>query len=112
MVFKAASVVMAPDGDPEKHRTPIKTSKLELTVVVCELFNYDQAVSVCKDLVQNEGVQSLTLCPGFTHEGITKVVNALGEGVAINMSRGDVPDTIITGEILRKKGWFPVFCIS
>lgn len=99
---------MAPDGDPNRHRASIKTSKLELTIVVVEWMNFDQAVNVCQDLVQNQGVQSLILCPRFSHEAVAKVRNAVGEGVAKSVARGDVPSTMITGEILRKEGWFPV----
>lgn len=107
MAFKAGFVVMAPDGDPKRHRASIKTSKFELTTVVVELMNFDQAVNVCQDLVQNEGVQSLILCPGFSHEAVARVVNAVGEGVAVNVTRGDIPSVMATSEILRKEGWFP-----
>jgi len=69
--------------------------------------NFDQAVNVCKDLVQNEGIQSFILCPGFSHAAVAKIVNAVGEGVAVNVARGDVPSGMITGEILAKEGWFP-----
>ena len=97
---------MAPDGDPKRHRASVKTSKLELTTVVFEMMNFDQAADVCKDLVQNEGIQFLILCPGFTHEGVAKIVNAVGEGVAVNVARGDVPSTMMAGEMLAKEGWF------
>ncbi len=107
MAFKAASVVMAPDGDPNKHRASIKTSKLELTTVIVELMNFDQAVSVCKDLVQNEGVQSLSLCPGFSHDAVARIQSAVGEGIAVNVARGDVPSTRVIFEILAKEGWIP-----
>lgn len=53
---------MVPDGDPDRYRASIKTSKTELTVVVIEK-NLEQAVKVCKDLVQKEGVQSLIFAP-------------------------------------------------
>jgi len=33
MPFKGASIVMAPDGDPTRHKATIKTDKLELTAV-------------------------------------------------------------------------------
>ena len=107
MAFKAGLVFMSPDGGPKRHRASIKTSMLELTTVVFEMMNFDQAVNVCKDLVQNEGIQFLILCPGFTHEAVAKIANAVGEGVAVNVARGDVPSTTITGEILAKEGWFP-----
>ena len=107
MAFKGAFIVMAPDGDPKKHRSVIKTSKVEVTTVLIEFMNFDQAVDVCKDLVQNEGIQSLILCPGFSHEAVAKIANAVGEGVPINVARGDVPSTMTTGEILAKEGWIP-----
>ena len=107
MAFKEAVVVMALDGDPNRHRATIKTSKLELSVAVIEMMNFDQAVKVCQDLVQKQGVQSFILCPGFTHQAIAKIANAVGEKVAITVARGDVPSTTLTGEILAKEGWFP-----
>ena len=107
MAVKAAFVLMAPDADPKRHRASIKMPKFELTVVVTELGNLDQAVDVCRELVQNEGIQALTLCPGFSHPMVAKVADAVGQGVAINVTRGDVPSGRITGEILKKEGWFP-----
>ena len=58
-MFKGVFILMAPDGDPEKHRATIKTSKLEFTTVVIEMTDFDQAVEVTKDLVQKQGVLSL-----------------------------------------------------
>ncbi len=97
---------MAPDGDPQKHRASIKTSKLEIFIVVVELMNVEQAVNVCRDLVQNEGVQAISLCPGFTHEAVARISNAVGEGISISVARGDVPSVMIAGGILGKEGWF------
>ena len=105
MAFKAAFVAMAPGADPKRHRASIKTPKYELTVVIADLGNFDQVIDACKDLVQNEGVQSFTLCPGFSHQAVAKMANAVGEGVAINVARGDVPSGRVTGEILKKEGW-------
>lgn len=105
-MFKSAFIIMAPDGDPKKHRATIKTEKTELTAVFIEMDNFDQAVEVAKDLVQNQGVQSLFLCPGFTHQAIARVVDAVGDQVAVQVSRGDVPSTMMVGEILGKEGWF------
>lgn len=107
MAFKAGFIAMAPEGNPRKHRASIKTSKFELTTVVVELMNIDQAVDVCKELVQNEGIQSLTLCPAFTNQAVARVANAVGERVPVSVVRGDIPGGKITGEILAKEGWFP-----
>jgi hypothetical protein len=105
-MFKEACVIMALDGDPKKHRATIKTDKLELTTVLIELLNFDQAVEVCKDLVQKEGVQAIILCPGFTHQAIARIATAVGGRAAVNVARGDIPSTNMVSEILAKEGWF------
>jgi hypothetical protein len=97
-MFKEACVIMAFEGDPNKHRVTIKTPRVELTTVLIELGNFDQAVDVCKDLVQKEGVQSIILCPGFTHQAIARIASAI--------ARADIPGTNMVGEILTKEGWF------
>ncbi len=106
MAFKSGFVVMAAGGDPTKHRASLKTPKFELTTVLVELMNVEQVVNVCQDLVKNEGVQSLILCPGCSHEVVAKVANAVGEKVAVTVARGDVPSIMMTSEILAKEGWF------
>lgn len=105
-MFKEAVVVMALDGDPKKHRATIKTNKLEVTTVLIGLMDFDQAVDVCKDLVQKEGVQSILLCPGFTHQAIARIATAVGGRAAVNIARGDIPSTNMVSEILAKEGWF------
>ena len=106
-MFKAANVIMAQNADPARHRASVKGDQFEYTMVVIPLFNFDRAAQVCKDLVEKEGVQSISLCPGFSHEGIAKVRSAVGEAFPINVSRGDVPSTMMTAQILSKEGWFP-----
>jgi hypothetical protein len=106
-MFKAANVSMAPNADPAKHRVSVKGDQFEFIMVITPLFNFDQAAQVCKELVEKEGVQSILLCPGFSHEGVAKVQNAVGEGIPINASRGDMPSTMMTAQILAKEGWLP-----
>lgn len=105
-MFKSSFVVMAPDGDPNQHRTTIKTSKLEITMVIIELRNFDQAVEVCRDLVQKEGVQAINLCPGFTHEAVARIASAVGNKIPISVARGDMPGAMLLEEIVTKDGWF------
>ena len=98
---------MAPDGDPNRHRATVKTSKTEVTMVIIEELNFDQAVEVCRDLVQKEGVRVLFLCPGFTHQAVAQIAQAVGDKVAIHVARGDVPSNNLTSEILTEAGFFP-----
>lgn len=106
-MFKAANVIMAANPDPMKHRASVKGDQFEYTMVVIPLFDFDRAARVCRDLVEKEGIQSISLCPGFSHEGVAKVRRALGESFPVNVSRGDVPSTMITAQILGKEGWLP-----
>ncbi|MGD9117287.1 MAG: DUF6506 family protein [Dehalococcoidia bacterium] len=105
-MFKSAFIIMAPDGDPKKHRATIKTGKAELTSVFIQLRNIDQAVEVAKELVQNEGIQSIHLCPGFPHRAVARIAAAVGDGVAVQVSRGDIPSTQMVDEIVTREGWF------
>ncbi len=105
MAFKSGVIVTAPDADPKQHRASIKTPKYELTVVVVESANLDQAVEVCQELVRNEGVQSFILCPGFSHQGVARIARALGKGIAVNIARGDTRGTMATSRVLKEEGW-------
>jgi hypothetical protein len=107
IIFKAANVIMAPNADPMKHRASVKGDQFEYTMVVIPLLDFDRAAQVCRDLVEKEGIQSINLCPGFSHEGVAKVRTAVGESFPINVSRGDVPSTMMTAQILGKEGWLP-----
>ena len=106
MPFKSGFVGVAPGVDPARHRTSIKTDKYEFTAVLVELGDFDQAVDVCKDLVQNEGIHALILCPAFSHEEVGRIVSAVGKEVPISIARSDSSGTRITGEILRREQWF------
>jgi len=105
-MFKVASILMAPDGDPEKHRATIKTADLELTVVLTKLLDFDQGVEVAKDLVKNQGVTSIYLCAGFSHQAVGRIADAVGDKVVIQVARGDSPSTLLTIDNLTKEGWF------
>jgi hypothetical protein len=106
-MFKAAAVIMAMGADPARHRAKVKGDQFEIATVAVPLFDFEKAASVCKELVEKEGVQSLVLCPGFTHEGVAMIRAAVGEGLPINIARGDVPSTLATAQILTQEGWLP-----
>jgi len=106
-MVKLAFIIMSPDGDPEKHRTTITTSRLEITTVVVGLMNFNQAADVCRDLTQNKGVQGLILCPGCHHEAVAQIARAVGPGISIDVARGDVPSGKIIGGIMAAEGWVP-----
>ena len=105
MAFKGAFVVMAPDADPQQHRATVNSGRAEVTVVVAPLHDFKRAAQVCRALVHDEGVQSITLCPGFTNAAVAMVAEAVGEGVPVCVSRADVPSMMAMGNILAQEGW-------
>ena len=104
MAVKLAFIVQAPDGDPSKHRSTIKTSKAEMTTIVVERFNFDQAEEVCKELAQ-DGIDCVFLCPGFSHKAVARMADVLGDKVAIDVARGDGPAAMIMGQLLAREQW-------
>ena len=104
MAFKALFLAHAPDAEAEKHRCVIETSKYKLFVVVVK--DQKQAIEVCKKVVKEEGIQSILLCPGFTHRDIAEISEAVGENVGVFVARGDGPSNRISMEVMRREGWF------
>jgi biotin synthase-related radical SAM superfamily protein len=104
MAFKVLFLAHAPEAEPEKHRCLIEMSKFKLFVRMVK--DQAQAVEVCKNLVKEEGIHSILLCPGFTHSNIAEISEAVGENVGVSVARGDGPSNRIAMEVMKKEGWF------
>ena len=101
MAFKVVFLAHAPDAEPEKHRSVIETSKYKLFSVVVK--NQAQAVEACKKLVEEEGVHSILLCPGFTHSNVAEIAEAVGKDVAVAVARGDGPSSRASAEVRKRE---------
>jgi len=105
MAFKVAFIAHAPDADPDQHRCLIETKqKYKLFCVVVR--SQKQAIEVCKKLVNEEGIHSILLCPGWTHKDIAEIAEAVGKDVGISVARGDGPSSRVAIEVMQKEGWF------
>jgi hypothetical protein len=102
--FKAAFMAMTPDADPHKHRHVLSTSMYELISILVK--NQEEGIRVSRELVENDGVQSFILCPGFTNQGVAKIADAVGKGVSVNVARGDGPSNEIAHRIMMDAGFF------
>ncbi len=101
--FRVLFLAHTSDAEPEKHRCVIETPKYKLFAVLVK--DQNQAVEVCKKLVQEEGIHSILLCPGFTHRDVAEITEAVGENVAIAIARGDGPSSRISRKIRKTEGW-------
>ena len=105
MAFKVLFLAHASDAEAEKHRCVIETPKYyKLCVVVVK--DQEQAIEVCKKFVKEEGIQSILLCPGFTHRDIAEISETVGENVGVFVARGDGPSNRISMKVMRSEGWF------
>ena len=101
MAFKALYLSHAPDADYTKHRSFINTGKYKLWSVVVK--NQEEAIKVAKKLYEEEKINAIILCPGFTHTDVAEFFQELEGKVAINASRGDGPSSKIAQEALQKE---------
>lgn len=103
MAFISAFVSLTPDADPEKQTSVLETPMHTMYSVFVK--DQAQAINVCKKLVADNGVQAISLCPGFRNQGVGEIASAVGSGVAVTVARGDSLGAKLTSEILRKEGW-------
>ncbi len=104
MAFKTAFISHVPDANPEKHRCELETGLYKLYVRL--VGNQKEAIKEAKDLAENDGVQSILLCPGFNHKQIAEIGEIVGENVGISIARGDGPASKIAMQSMKEAGWF------
>jgi len=103
MAFKSLFLAYTPDADKEKHRSVIETGKYKLFSVVVK--NLAEALEVIRDFVKKEGINSILLCPGFTHSDIAEIVKVTEHKVAVSVARGDGPSGKISQEVMKREGF-------
>jgi hypothetical protein len=101
MAFKAVFIAHAPDADVQKHHGLIDTGRYRLHTVVVR--SQAEALQVCRDLHEKEKIDSVLLCPGFTHQDVAEIFAALDGTVAVCVSRGDGPSSKLTAPVLQRE---------
>jgi len=80
-VLKAAFMFIAPEADPAQHRTWMKTPKVHLLAI--GVGSYDQAASVARKIVEEDGIAAIELCGGFGNVGAARVAEAVDVPVGV-----------------------------
>ncbi len=104
MPFTALFIAHAPDADPVAHRSFVDTGLYRLFSVVVR--DTDQAIAVARELIEKEGVQSVLLCPGNTHDDVGRVAAALGDDISVSVARGDSRGMRVAAKAMQEAGWF------
>ena len=102
MPFNALFLAHAKDADPEKHRAFIDTGLYRIDMVICK--NQTEALEIVTKMMREKRLDSIMLCPGFTHADVAEIAAATGHKVAVCPARGDGPASRIAGEALAKAG--------
>ncbi len=101
MAFKALFLAHAPDADCEKHRSIIDTGRYRLLTVVVK--SQDEAIKVAKSIYDEETIDAVLLCPGFTHSDVAEIFQVLEGKVSVSVARGDGPSNKISQAVLKKE---------
>jgi len=101
MAFKALFLAHAPDADYEKHHSVIDTGRYRLFIFIVK--NQDEAIKVSKGIFEKEKIDSILLCPGFTHSDVSEIVRALEGKVSVSVARGDGPGNKIAQAVIQKE---------
>ncbi|GAH61192.1 hypothetical protein ES705_22345 [subsurface metagenome] len=104
MAFRVLFIAHAPDADKGIHRSVIDTGMCQLFTVIVK--NQEQAVEVSADFVKRKHIDSILLCPGFSHSDVAEIAETIGSHVAVAVARGDGPSNKVSQEALQREGYF------
>ncbi|MGD2143325.1 MAG: DUF6506 family protein [Anaerolineae bacterium] len=94
MAFNVLFLAHAPDADKGRHRSRIDTGMYRLFTIVVR--NQAEAIEICADFVEKEDIDSVLLCPGFTHRDVAEIVRVTAGQVAVSVARGDGPSAKVS----------------
>jgi hypothetical protein len=103
MAFGVLFLAHAPDANGEIHRSSIDTGMYQLHSVVVR--TQKEALDVCTDFLAQESIDSILLCPGFTHSEVAEIAQLAGEDVAVSVARGDGPSSRASLRARRREGY-------
>jgi hypothetical protein len=94
MTFNALFIAHTPDADKIIHRSIIKTGMYKLITL-----------EICNELVEPEKIDSILLCPGFTHLDVAEIIKATDNKIAVVIARGDGPSGRIAQAAMQRAGY-------
>ena len=103
MAFKVLFLSHAPDADKTTHRSRIDTGMYRLFTVVVR--NQAEAIEVAETFFEEERIDVVILCPGFTHRDVAQIVERTDGQVGVFVARGDGPSARISAAARRREGY-------
>jgi len=103
MSFNVLFIAHAPDAEKDRHRSEIDTGKYRLLTVVVR--NQAEALDIAREIVADQDIDTVLLCPGFTHSDVAELSEALGDAVGVAVARGDGPGNRISAQARQREGY-------
>ncbi len=103
MSFNVLFIAHAPDADKQTHRSAIDTGTYHLFSVVVR--HQAEAIDVAKEIVDAREIDTILLCPGFTHTDVAEIYHAFGGRVGVAVARGDGPGNAISARARKREGY-------
>jgi hypothetical protein len=103
MPFNVLFIAHAPDADRHKHRSEIDTGRYRLLAVVVR--DQTEAVDTAREMALAEGIDTILLCPGFTHSDVAEISAALDGRVGVAVARGDGPSNRLSAQARKRAGY-------
>ena len=103
MAFKVLFIAHSPDADKDKHCCFIDAGRYQLDVVIVK--NQAEALEVSKRFFKTKKIESILLCPGFSHKDIAEITAVTENKVAVSVARGDGASSRMALEAMKKAGY-------
>ena len=108
MKFKEAYIILVPEVnsrplitvDPIKDISVLDNAKYTCYTVLVQ--NQTQALQKCIELVNEKGVNVITLCPGFSHKDIAQIRDLVGNNVGICAAHSDDNTNRIVSKLIEQ----------
>lgn len=85
-IFKAAFIFIAPEANPSKDVSLIKTKNVQIKTIGVP--SYQKACDLLT-VLHEEGVQAVELCAGFGNQGVSEVIKAAAGRMFVGVVRFD-----------------------
>ncbi|OQY29433.1 MAG: hypothetical protein B6I38_08245 [Anaerolineaceae bacterium 4572_5.1] len=103
MSFNVLFIAHAPDADKNKHKSEINTGKYHLFSVVVR--NQAEAVDVAREFAEEKEIDTILLCPGFSHSNVAEIYDALDGRVGVAVARGDGLSNKISAQARKRENY-------
>ena len=103
MSFNVLFIAHAPDADKNKHKSEINTGKYRLFSVIVR--NQAEAVDVAREFVGEKEIDTILLCPGFSHSNVAEIYDALDGRVGVAVARGDGLSNKISAQARKRENY-------